>query len=96
VLDAYLYAEQAQNKDGTYPAQPSNLSDLHLIDRFGATAMGYDVLPFGKIRHMIITENIVNAYETRKRSENWDKWAQANPDMLQVLTKIEIMLNATD
>lgn len=42
---------------------------------------------------MLSTENIVNAYRSRKASDNWGKWAQDFPRQARMLADIEVELN---
>lgn len=37
-----------------------------------------------------MAENIVVAYHSRKRSENWAAWADDNPAMAALLAEVEI------
>jgi len=65
---------------------------LALIDRFGVDAvLGRRQLYFGETRRMIRAENIEIAYHTRKRSENWAKWASENPTFEKILIEAEIL-----
>jgi len=42
---------------------------------------------------LIIAENIVNAYHSRSRSENWTAWVAENPVMAQLLAEAEKLVN---
>jgi hypothetical protein len=87
-VEAYLYvAEDAP--------PPFELNLLSYIDRFGVRAvLGRDDLSAGEIRGMIMAENVVNAYLSRKASDNWGKWAADNPKMDELLKRIEVMVHA--
>jgi hypothetical protein len=54
---------------------------------------GRDVFHFGEIRRLIYAENIVNAYESRKRSSNWVEWATSHPQLAQILAEAERLYN---
>ena len=96
-VGALRYAEGVKDDDGRFPPIPKELLDLGYIDRFGVRAVtGKDVLPYGYILAMTVAENIVHAYISRKRSENWAKWAQDNPREDALLKRVEILANATD
>jgi len=42
---------------------------------------------------LIIAENIVNAYRSRARAENWAAWAAENSIMAQLLAEAEKLVN---
>lgn len=68
---------------------------LAKIDRFGLEAItGRRQFYYGELRRLILAENIVTAYQTRKRSENWAAWAENNPVMAKILAEAE--KNAND
>lgn len=75
---AYAYAEGV----GEIPRE---LQLLGYADRFGVEAV-YGRMPgAGELRAMVLAENVVTAYHSRQKSENWAKWAQENPDMNRLL-----------
>ena len=89
-MDAYLYAEAVPDDEGKRPPPSKELANLSYIDRFGVKAvLGRDVLSYGEIQRMITAENIVRAYTSRKREENWAQWALENPHSDELLKDIE-------
>lgn len=77
---------------------PDELLLLGYIDRFGVEAvMGRRELSAGEIRRMFTTENIVNAYLSRKAAMeggNVAEWATKNPFYVDVLADVENILDA--
>lgn len=93
-MEAYQYATGIKNADGMPPPKPGELILLSYIDRFGVEEVtGNRVLSFGDARRMITAENIVEAYNDRKRSGNWGEWADKNPAAANLLKHIEMLLN---
>lgn len=39
--------------------------------------------------HMVVVENIVNAYRSRAHADNWAEWAQANPAAARMLAEAQ-------
>lgn len=84
----YQYAE-GEHLD-TPPPRPFELSLLGYIDHFGVEAvMGRPVLSAGEIRRMITAKNIYEAYQSRKASTDWAKWAHDYPDYARILAEVE-------
>jgi hypothetical protein len=70
---AYAYA------DGDSPTPPREIIMLGYIDRFGAPAvLGRDYIGYGEMQRMLYAENLIKAYHSRARSENWEAWARDN------------------
>ena len=70
------------------------LDTLAKIDRFGLEAItGRRQFYYRELRHLVIAENIVNAYHSRKRSKNWTAWVTENPVMAQLLAEAEKLVN---
>ena len=70
---------------------------LAKVDRFGVKAItGRDVLYFGELRKLILAENIVHAYHSRRASTNWAEWTQTNPVYAGLLAEIEKDINGSD
>lgn len=64
---------------------------LAKIDRFGLEAIiGRKQFYYGELRRLITAENIVIAYHSRKRSDNWAAWAEDNKAMARMLAEVEI------
>lgn len=58
--------------------------------------MARPVLSAGEIQRMILTENIVTAYKSRRaamESDNIVKWANDNPTMAKLLLNVEAELD---
>lgn len=73
------------------------ISVLKKIDRFGIEAvLGRRQLYYGELRKMIAAENIVNAYESRQRSENWADWASKNTELAAFLAVVEKLVDELD
>ncbi len=64
---------------------PDELVLARTVERFGTQAVFGRILSFHEIRMMTLAENVMNAYQERKRSENWAEWAEKNPGMAHVL-----------
>ena len=89
-MDAYLFAENNKNP-------PREIAELSYIDRFGVMAVyGRPVLSYGEIQRLILAENVVQAFQARKKSDNWAEWANNNPTSARLLTDIEKDIDAKD
>lgn len=42
------------------------------------------------MRRLVTAENMVIAYKSRARAENWVAWVQDNPEMAKLLAEVEI------
>lgn len=42
-------------------------------------------LGYGEMRRMRYAQFVVDAYQSRKASENWESWAKDNPEAAKVL-----------
>ena len=85
---AYHYA----SGDGSPPAE---VSELYYIERFGVeAAMGRKHLRVGEMRRMVVVDNILTAYKSRKAAEDWAKWASDNPANARLLNDVEKDINA--
>jgi hypothetical protein len=66
------------------------IETLRLIDRFGIEAVtGRRQFYYGELRRMVHAENIVNAYNSRKQSENWAEWVHKYPQAAEMLAEAE-------
>lgn len=82
MTDAYLYASEGQHS--------KEIETLRRIDRFGLEAVtGKRVFMFGDFIRLRVAENIVNAYTSRKQSNNWAEWVESNPRAAQILADVE-------
>ena len=75
-----------RHADEGAPAPPVYVV-LGYIDRFGAQAVYGRTLGAGEMRRMVLTENVINAYRARERSENWAKWVQENRQASELLAQ---------
>lgn len=75
---AYAFAE------GDGP-QPREYIAAQLVSRFGAQAVFGRQLGMGEMRRILVVENVINAYHSRARAENWAQWAAQNPDGSRIL-----------
>ena len=66
---------------------PRELELMGYVTRFGAAAVFGRTPGAGELRRMIAAENVVNAYNARKASENWAEWASAYPAANRLLIK---------
>jgi len=60
--------------------QPEELILLGYIDRFGAQAILGRTLSAREVRAMVLAENVMRAYRTRKAAQNWVEWAKQHPE----------------
>ncbi len=82
MADAYLYASE-----GHYSQE---IDTLQKIDRFGVEAiLGRRQFYFGELHRLIVAENILTAYQSRARSNNWAEWVSQNPKMANLLIEAE-------
>ncbi len=44
-------------------------------------------LGYKEIKHMILAENVVKAYESRASSTSWADWAKENPGQADLLAE---------
>ena len=58
---------------------------LAYIDRFGVDAVMGRQLGAGEMRRMTVAENIVKAYRSRAKADNWAEWANLYPDLNRIL-----------
>jgi len=63
---------------------PAELEQLSYVDRFGLGALD---APAGKLRRMIMAENVTKAYWAREASEDWVAWAKDNPEANSLLNQ---------
>lgn len=71
------------------------IEKLRRIERFGLEAItGRKVFNYNEYKKLIVAENIVYAYNSRKQSVNWVEWAQSNPELAQMLAEIEKSLDS--
>jgi len=75
---------------------PQELVQKSYIDAFGVMAiMGRPVLYAREIQHMIVLDNIVNAYRSchgyrdSEGHENWPEWASQNSTLSRILIDAE-------
>jgi len=54
------------------------------VDRFGLGALD---APAGKLRRMIMAENVTKAYKARAASEDWVAWAKEYPEANALLNQ---------
>jgi hypothetical protein len=70
------------------------IDTLNKIDRFGLEAItGRRQFYFGELRRLVVAENIVNAYQSRAKSQSWAAWANENKVMSSLLNDAEIIAN---
>ena len=72
--------------------KPDVLKLLDYIDRFGVQAvMGRPTLGAGEMQAMIMADNVRrawlsrNAYRDKDGNANWAEWAEAYPDLSEIL-----------
>jgi hypothetical protein len=63
---------------------PAELEQLGYVDRFGLGALD---APAGKLRRMIMAENVTKAYKARAQAEDWVAWAKDNPEASALLNQ---------
>ena len=78
MVAAYAYADEGGQI-------PDELVLARSVDRYGVQAVFGRTLSFHEIRMMSLADNIVNAYQERKRSDNWAQWAEANHGKAELL-----------
>lgn len=53
------------------------------------------MLYYGEMRRLLVAENIVFAYRSKKAAETkpggWGKWAEEHPQLDQLLSEVEIL-----
>ncbi len=75
---AYAFAE------GDAPI-PDEVVLARNVEHYGAQAVFGRPLSFHEIRMMTMAENVVNAHQARRKSENWAEWAEKNPTLAELL-----------
>lgn len=70
---------------------PLDIQQLRYVDRFGGHAVMGRSLGVIEMRRMIVSENIVNAYNTRGPSDKWAEWAKENKDQSALLNQAMIL-----
>ena len=72
--------------------KPDELKVLDAIDRFGVAAvMGRPTLGAGEMQRMIVADNVRRAwlsrgaYRDKEGNANWAEWAEAYPELSEVL-----------
>ena len=58
--------------------------------------MGRPILYEREMRRMIVTNNIIQAYQDRARSATWEAWTKENQDMASLLFKAQQMYDNED
>jgi hypothetical protein len=67
---------------------------LKRVERFGLEAVtGRRQFYHAEYKRMIYAENIVIAYKSRAREDNWAAWAMSNPAMASILADAEKIAN---
>lgn len=74
---AYQYAEGGAVTD--------ELILCWAVEKYGAQSVYGRMLSFHEIRMMDLADNIVRAYNERKRSDNWAAWAENNHIKARIL-----------
>lgn len=82
MAEVYAWCEEPEKH-----TQPDELILLGYIDRFGAQAVFGRALTARELRGMVLAENVKNAYESRKKSDNWGAWQLTHPDEDRLLVK---------
>ena len=69
---------------------PEELKFLWNFKRYGHPRAGWGWLdwPIGLPRRAAIYENVYNAFSSRRRSEKKARWADSNPEMNDIFTKV--------
>ena len=70
------------------------LAQLNYIDRFSAQSVMGRTLGYLEIQHMVLAENVVNAYNSRISSDDFVRWNKDNKDGARLLE--EALLAALD
>ncbi len=67
------------------------------IEKFGVQAvLGRPTLSANEIKRIVVSTNVLTAYKSRESCKNpdgtpnWAKWAEANPDLANILRQAEI------
>lgn len=88
-MKALAYAHASEGKNSP------EIEKLHRIQRFGLEAItGRRIFLLGEYCRLIAAENIVTAFNSRKRATNWAEWSQSNPHMAAILAEVEKLYNA--
>ena len=54
---------------------PKEAAAIGYIEKFGVQGVYGRPLGYWEIQHMLIVDNIINAYRSREQSDNWADWA---------------------
>ena len=80
MVSAYAYADGGDQI-------PDELVLARSVERYGAQAVFGRILSFHELRMMTLSDNVVNAYNERQRSDNWAQWAEANHGKARLLAE---------
>ena len=60
-----------------------------MVERFGAQAVYGRSLAVSEMRAVMLTENVVDAYESRKASGSYAEWSEKHPASAKLLADAE-------
>jgi hypothetical protein len=64
-----------------------------MIDRFGVQAILGRQLYALEVNRINMAEHVINAYQSRKQSDNFAEWVGSNPDKTELLAYAERLNN---
>ena len=64
------------------------------INRFGAQDALGRALYVREIITITVIKNIIFAYNSRARSQNFASWAKSEPELARILSEAEVLANA--
>jgi hypothetical protein len=86
IAEAYAYADGGGG-------MPKELILAHRIDRFGTQAVLGRMLNYSEIKRIEMAEYVVNAYMSRKASNNYAEWVGSNQRAAELLAYAEGLNN---
>ena len=72
---------------------PQEIRLARYIDRFGAQAVMGRTLSANEVKRIMAAEEVITAYQSRAKSENWAAWAGEHPHYAELLSKAAGMTN---
>lgn len=68
---------------------PEEVIILAHVNRFGAMAVFGRAMTPGELERLSMVDNVIRAYQSRKASGDWAKWAEQNPEYARLLAEVE-------
>jgi len=72
---------------------PQEIRLARYIDRFGAQAVIGRTLSANEVNRIMAAEEVMAAYQSRAKSDNWAAWAGEHPHYAELLSRAARLVN---